>query len=335
MARTIAEIQNEILVEKGKQAALSGLTNESNTSIWKLWTNIVATAIWLHEKIVERNALISRPHTLNWYREQALNYLHGRELVWKEGSYQFYTSEDDTDEIIENLKIVKHCAVSEVDLSTIIKPDKGITQIFSDYFHNQVGVVYIKVATNDGELISPITPDQLTTFREYISRIKDAGNQVVVQSMTGDKLELTLNVFVDPLQIYIDSEDISKYQEIITENSNEITNYNDFNVNNGVLLSNPSIKPIEVAIKNYLKNIEFNGAFVKSFLIDAIQKVEGVKIPVLTSVKTANAGSADLNDTSNIEYFIPRAGYFDIGDQSLVIKINYIPYTFYRDNRTQ
>ncbi|WP_258930728.1 hypothetical protein [Flavobacterium oreochromis] len=101
MARTIAEIQNEILEQKKDTISLNKLNNESKTSIWKLWINIVATAIWIHEKIVERNALISRPHTLNWYREQALNYIHGQNLIWKDGSYQFETNPDSLKSDIE------------------------------------------------------------------------------------------------------------------------------------------------------------------------------------------------------------------------------------------
>jgi len=106
MARTIAEIQEQILDERDKveqfnalqvlttdekrdQTISEQLTSTSKASIWRLWVYIVATAIWLHEKVVERNALISRPHTLAWYREQALNYVAGADLIWKDGYFQF------------------------------------------------------------------------------------------------------------------------------------------------------------------------------------------------------------------------------------------------------
>jgi hypothetical protein len=131
MARTIAEIQNEILTEKGNQPSLNGLTSSSKTSIWRLWINIVATAIWVHEKIVEKNALVSRPHTLNWYRDQALNFHYGvplepdlsngMSLIWQDGSYQFDTT-GLTESEIEESKIIKHCAVSEIDLETVLNP---------------------------------------------------------------------------------------------------------------------------------------------------------------------------------------------------------------------
>lgn len=357
MARTIAEIQKQIQDEKGKQATLNGLTNDSKTSIWKLWVNIVATAIWMHEKIVEKNALISRPHTLNWYREQALNFHYGRQLIWKEGAYKFDTGEL-LESQIQELKMVKHCAVSEVDLSSIIEPNSEVTQIFSDYFHNQVGVVFIKVATENQNIIAPLEQNVLSSFREYIARIKDAGNQIVVSSSPGDILQLHLNVFVDPLSIFIKQEDIKHYKSLILGQPIPV-NYQ-FDSRNGTLISDESVKPVEKAIKDYLQNIEFNGAFVRSFLVDAIQKAEGVKIPVLKTVSTApslgfignqlqvssriiDSGDLEeieqprptLQDVSDIEYFIPKAGYFDLENQNFEIKVNYVPYTFYRDNRTE
>lgn len=336
MARTIAEIQNEILNEKDNQSALKGLTSSSKTSIWRLWVNIVATAIWVHEKIVEKNALVSRPHTLNWYREQALNYIHGAELEWKEGSYQFDTTGFIDDKEIEKAKIIKYCAVSEVDLETVLKPNKDVDEIFSDYFRNKVGVVFIKVATENNGKISRIdVPDQLAGFKEYIARIKDAGNQVHIISSPGDILELNLTVYVDPMTIFIDPKDIEAYKYIVKNPEPKVIH--NFNKDNGSLILDTSTKPVEEAIKNHLKNIEFNGAFVKTFLVDAIQKAQGVKIPVLNKIHTSlaknpnNQNYPSLTEVTKMEYFIPQAGYFDL-DQ-LKINVNYIPYTFYRDKQ--
>jgi hypothetical protein len=349
MARTIAEIQKEIVTEKQKHASLNGLTNESKTSIWNLWVNIVATAIWVHEKIVEKNALISRPHTLNWYREQALNFQYGKELTtgmpmtWKEGSYQ-YNNKNLTEEQITESKIIKHCAVSEIDLETVLDPKKNTIDIFSDYFHNKVGVVFIKVATVKGEKITRIdVPNELFAFKEYIAKIKDAGNQVYITSDQGDILKLNLNVYIDPLSIYINPNDIEYYQlkslnrDLTQEEKIKWSDY-ELDSLNGSLISDPVTKPVEEAIKSHLKNIEFNGAFVKTYLIDAIQKAQGVQIPTLTKIETAVAQNLNdkkdsiiLKDVTKIEYFIPRAGYFDM--ETLEVDINYIPYTFYRNKQ--
>lgn len=349
MARTIAEIQNEILDEKKKQPSLEGLTNDSKTAIWKLWINIVATAIWVHEKIVEKNALISRPHTLNWYREQALNFHYGitldpdssngMSLIWKDGLYQFDTDGLEPDEI-EASKIIKHCAVSEIDLETVLNPDSTPKEILSDYFHNKVGVVFIKVATVKDEKISRIdVPNQLFAFKEYISKIKDAGNQVYISSDQGDILKLKLNVYVDPLSIYINPKDLEYYQSKISNPDSPITvdESDPLDTLNGSLISAPEVFPVLDAINDHLKNIEFNGAFVKTYLVDAIQKAQGVKIPILAKVQTAAATNPNDEpnisplDVTKIEYFIPKAGYFDM--ETFEVEVNYIPYTFYRDKQ--
>ncbi len=359
MARTIAEIQNEILDEKNKQSSLNELNNSSRTSIWRLWINIVATAIWVHEKIVEKNALISRPHTLNWYREQALNFHYGSpldpnssngmSLVWKDGSYQFDTT-NLTDAQIEESKIIKHCAVSEVDLETILNPKKdNVEEIFSDYFHNKVGVVFIKVAAEKGDKISRIDVlNELFAFKEYIAKIKDAGNQVYITSDDGDILKLNLNVYVDPLSIYINPKDIEYYKlktlsKPSPEELQKLAQYeldlknNPLDTDNGSLILDRSFFPALDAVKDHLRNIEFNGAFVKTYLVDAIQKAEGIKIPVLNKIQTSIARNPNdsqdpaLLDVTPIEYFIPKAGYFDI--DALQIEVNYIPYTFYRDKQ--
>ncbi|MDI9309230.1 MAG: hypothetical protein QM535_03350 [Limnohabitans sp.] len=310
MARTIAEIQDEILDEKNRVSSLNGLTttndNTSKTSIWKLWTHIVATAIWIHEKIVERNALISRPHTLNWYQEQALKYIHGKTLTWKDGSYQFDIPTDATESDIESAKIIKHCAVSEVDLGTLLGNRSSEILGNSSYLYNNLGVVHMKVANDTGENIKPISTDELNNFREYIARIKDAGNQVIVDSLPGDELQLTLKVYVDPLLIDIE------------------------NVNEKGKLIGTEIKPVEEAIKDYLKNLEFNGAFVKTFLVDAIQKAVGVKIPILEKAFTKPSLEAEGKFITE-EYSIPKAGYFDLDSEKLKLEIEYVSYTFYRE----
>ncbi|MFC4636190.1 hypothetical protein ACFO3O_19945 [Dokdonia ponticola] len=327
MSRTIAEIQTEILDEKERQSVLAGLTSESKTAIWRLWTYIVATAIWIHEQIVERNARISRPHTLDWYRSQALDFIDGKDLIFRDGFFEFDTVGLSESEI-EDLKIVKHCAVSEIDLETIINPEGDLTlnteinqnsnrvQLLSDYFHNQVGVVFMKVAKNEGEdNIVPLDADEQARLREFIRRIKDAGNQIQISSIPGDKLKLDLRVYVDPLLIYVNPDDPN-------------------DTDNGILVSNGSLKPVEAAIKEYLKNIEFNGALVKTFLIDAIQGTQGVNIPILDNMFAGGRAVTLSNENLiNNEFYIPNAGYFNLSDDVLELNISYFPYTFYRNNQ--
>jgi hypothetical protein len=248
--------------------ALSGLTSTSKVAIWRLWVYIVSFAIWVHEKIVETNAENSRPHTLRWYREQALSFLDGLELVWKDGQFQYNTEGVDD---IEERQVIDRCAVSEsVD-----------------------GKLIIKVATEINNIVQPVADDKLLRFTSYINQIKDAGNELEIVNRPPDKLKLTLKVYVD--------------EQII-------------DLIEGTLLSNDqAIKPVEVAIDNHLRHLEFNGALVKEFLRDTIQNADGVKLPVIEELQWRYAG---LPYQPIDQWQVPDAGYFTIDE----LTISYLPY---------
>jgi len=53
MARTIAEIQQQIIDAKNAEADLAGLTSDSHRAIWRLWTFVIATAIAIHEQLLD------------------------------------------------------------------------------------------------------------------------------------------------------------------------------------------------------------------------------------------------------------------------------------------
>ncbi len=328
MARTIAEIQQEIFIEKEKYSELVELNSDSKSAIWRLWIYIVSAAIWMHEKIVEKNALLSRPHTLNWYREQALNYIHGADLIWEEGYFQFEKIPD-----AESKKIIKHCAVSErlyedIEDGEETDPDR-LADLISEFYYNQVGIIFMKVAKQDGDDIVPLLRSERRAFRAYMNEIKDAGTQIKVLSTIGDTVYIEVDVYVDPLIIYTEGD------------------------NKGKLVRDLSIAPVETAIKNYLSTLEFNGSFVPTFLTDQIQKSEGVNLPILRKI-IANFKKSDLpvdeqpsEDISNNKnrvivlgkddrgahkeypFFIPVSGYFDVNKS--IIKINYRAYNLQTD----
>lgn len=337
MARTIAEIQQEILEQKDKVAQLSALqvltTNEkqtlndtltstSKTSIWRLWVYIVAAAIWMHEKIVERNALLSRPHTLSWYREQALNYLFGIDLVWKEGFFVFDT-EGLSNQEIENLKLIRYCSISERLFSDIDNSTGGTTQnveqLIQEYYYNQVGIVTMKVAKEVNGLPQALSTNEKRIFQAYMNQIKDAGTQIRVVSTTGDKIRIELEAYVDPLVIYTEGE------------------------NAGKLIKDLSRKPVEETVKHYIENLEFNGAFVPTFLLDRIQEQEGVNLPILRTILVARYsepieyGSDVFNDADtqrDAAFFVPTSGYFNTDfetEDATGIVVKYFPYNLQTD----
>lgn len=157
------------------------------------------------------------------------------------------------------------------------------------------GELVIKIATDNAGSVEPVTAPQLARFTTYMQQIKDAGNQLRIINQTADLLKITLTVFVDPLQI-----------DLAT----------------GKLLSSPDdIYPVEDAVNQYLSNLEFNGAFVKEYLRDELQRATGVKLPIINNVQWKYS---TFPFTSITEWKVPEAGYFTIETDDLVI--NYEAY---------
>lgn len=180
MARTITEIQADIVASVQSDATLSGLNSTSATAIWRLWTHIVAVAIWAHESLwdsfkaeVAEIAADLKPHTLRWYRNKALSYQHGAALV--EGEDYYDNTGLDPDDI-DALKIVAQAAVTET-------PD---------------GLLTVKVAKEAGGELVPLSSGEAAGVAAYFGQVKDAGVLVSVRSVNADRLRVEVDVYYDP-----------------------------------------------------------------------------------------------------------------------------------------
>lgn len=284
MARTINEIQQSILDAKQTAINLSTLqvltTSEqtlnsanstSKVSIWRLWVWIFAYALQVHERIVERNAQNSRPHTIRWYREMCLNFLDGLPLVWKDGQFQY----DLTNVVDADVrKIIDRCAVLE----------------------SGNGELVIKIAKDNNGNLEPLAVNEFNRFKSYIQQIKDAGNRIRYFNETADALLIDLTVEVDPLVI-----DLTTGQQLNVAGT---------------------VYPVVDAINNYLANLEFNGALVRTFLQDEIQKAVGIKNPIFNELQSKYASYlfVPIGDKK-----IAEAGYFKIDPNDLYIE--YVAYS--------
>jgi len=146
----------------------------------------------------------------------------------------------------------------------------------------------IKVATPLGADLSPLLPEQLTAFKEYIDKIADAGTDLEVDSLVADRLKLTLTIYYNPLVLGT----------------------------NGSRLDGTDNSPVPDAIRAYLQNLPFNGLFVPVNLIDALQAIEGVEIPHLTEC-AASFGNQPLSSVPH-EY-VPDSGYLRVSDADLTL----------------
>ena len=147
------------------------------------------------------------------------------------------------------------------------------------------GRLIVKIAGEQGEQLQPITDAQKQAFEAYLSEIKDAGVRLSVVNYQPDVLHLQKKIIYDPL--------------VLDSNGQSILH---------------ATKPVETAIKDYLKRLPFNGELVLAHLIDALQQAEGVKIPHLVLAQSKNitsGGGYGAFETIEISK-IPTAGYFTI-----------------------
>jgi len=181
MARTITEIQDDIISRITGTTELSVLNSTSKVAVWRLWTYIVAVSIWALENLFdlhksEVTTLINEkaPHSLRWYANKARDFQYGSELAYEA---DYYDNSALTDDQVDEQKIIAFSAVTE--------QSKGLR---------------LKVARIvDGDL-NALTAQQLESFETYMNKIKDAGvTPLVVESLPPDSLKLDLVIYYNPL----------------------------------------------------------------------------------------------------------------------------------------
>lgn len=267
MARTINEIQAEIYQAKENEPALAELNSTSKTAIWRLWIYIVSVAIWSLEKIfdqhkreVDDKLARLKPGTVRWYHYKALAFQYG---------FPIHTESDEfdntgfTQEEIEASKIVKYCAV--VDAS-------------------QESRIVIKIATEQGGKLMPVTDEQKNAFEKYINQIKYAGVYVTILNNQPDILRLNIRIVRDVM--LLDS--------------------------NGMEVSSGKY-PVKEAIQNYMKRLPFNGELSLQALTDEIQQVPGVVDLSIDLAESKWIDGSIYGEFSPINISkVPESGYFAV-----------------------
>lgn len=149
--------------------------------------------------------------------------------------------------------------------------------------------VRIKVARLNAGDLAPLTAPQLAAFQTYMARIKYAGVFLSFVNSAADALRLELKVYYDPL--------------VIDADGRRIDGRND--------------TPVQSEIDDYLINkIAFDSYFIPTALVDALQAVDGVKLPVITDSK-ARYGMLPFADTG--DRYLPDSGYLRIAPEDLTI----------------
>ena len=177
MARTIKQIQQQIIDEKNANPVLGPLlTSTSMVAVWRLWTYITAVCHWTLESLfdahkAEVNGIIAtqKPHTLQWYVTMAKRFQFGDTLPDDSDTYNPISTDS-------GVLIVEYAAAIEL-----------------------LNTVRIKVAKVVGGVLAPLSGGELAAFTAYMARVKDAGVQLLLTSGEPDNLKLQVAIYYDPL----------------------------------------------------------------------------------------------------------------------------------------
>jgi hypothetical protein len=144
----------------------------------------------------------------------------------------------------------------------------------------------VKIAGESGDDLIPLTTGQKESFAEYMKEIKYAGVKLNIVNNPADKLVLYMTVYRDVL--------------VLDQTGTSILNGD---------------KPVEVAIRAYMKALPFDGELVINDLIEKLREVPGV---INVNIINATSSYYDVvttlftNPVSIYVKTIPVAGYFEI-----------------------
>ncbi len=272
MARTIQEIYDVMIAEKQTMAELNALQpniDSSQTLLTDL-TSASRVAIWRLLFFVVAVAI--------WTNEKLFDELKAwievRLSEQRIGNLKWYQKKALEFQYGDALVII-----NDSYQYTSINPSNQIVKLASV---NEVGgQVLVKVANLSSGTPVPLSVPELQAFQNYLNKIKVAGVLVNALSRNADSLKIHYKIYYDPL--------------VLTPT--------------GELISNPGTFPVEDAINNYCKGLDFDGVFVTTLLTDKIQKAIGVINPVFQTgeVKYGSNPYTVLGDKYN-----PNAGYLEV-----------------------
>ena len=178
MARTIDEIQQEIIDAKNADANLAALNSPSAVAIWRLWTRIVAGAIETQEQLwdvfkseVEQIAREAVPGTADWLQKRVLEFQYDAanpQVVTVIDGKAAYSTID------ESLRIITRAAVVEQTNNRVL----------------------VKVAKDDGSGgLEPLTTDEVNALISYLDAIGFVGIAIDTISLLPDRLRLEGQVY--------------------------------------------------------------------------------------------------------------------------------------------
>ncbi|MEG2122082.1 MAG: baseplate J/gp47 family protein, partial [Rikenellaceae bacterium] len=174
MARTIKEIEAVIKSEIFEKLNLS----TSHLAEWKLWSTTIASVIYSFEVImdafmreIEERTDKAIPGTLRWYTTLCRKWQFGDTLQYNKDTLEVYYEEKNP-----NKQIIAALAVIEGDRHLTIKIAKALNNV-----------------------LVPLSDTECFSFKNYIDRVKFAGDRFVVISTRADVVNYDIDIYSDTL----------------------------------------------------------------------------------------------------------------------------------------
>lgn len=174
MARTIDQIQQEIIAQKEATPELSGLSG-SRRAMWRLWTRVIATIQATAEQLadvfksdIEKQLAKGAPSTPLWIQDQVFKFQYDAinpQVLVMDNFAPSYATVDET------LRIVTRCSV-KADFSNVVN---------------------VKVAKSD--IPEPLDNSEKSALQYYVTMIGTAGINYLVSSSESDKLYVEADIY--------------------------------------------------------------------------------------------------------------------------------------------
>jgi len=174
MARTIDQIQQEIIAQKEATPELSGLSG-SRRAMWRLWTRVIATIQATAEQLadvfksdIEKQLAKGAPSTPLWIQDQVFKFQYDAinpQVLVMDNFAPSYATVDET------LRIVTRCSV-KADFSNVVN---------------------VKVAKSD--IPEPLDNSEKSALQDYVTMIGTAGINYLVSSSESDKLYVEADIY--------------------------------------------------------------------------------------------------------------------------------------------
>jgi hypothetical protein len=175
MARTIAQIQAQIIATKEAQPELAGLTSTSKRAIWNLWTFVIAACIAIFEQLLD--SFLTEVET-------QVAQSAGASVLWLQAKMFQFQYDATTPQVVQLINTVPQYPT--IDKTKQIITACSVTSSLS----NQVS---IKVAKSNPFVA--LASAELTAAQSYINTIGAAGITYNVISLNADKLYVQAQIY--------------------------------------------------------------------------------------------------------------------------------------------